>query len=63
MNKPLDPGLDRYWNNKSFGGSVLNPINNGTKPNNLLSDIIHTKNTSNPSKYLQLLNIYLGQNL
>jgi len=49
MGKTPDSGLDAYWNNKMFGGSVMNPINKGTKPNKLLSDIIHTKNTLKPS--------------
>lgn len=60
MSKKKSPGVDAYWNNKMFGGPVLNPINYGKKPNNLLSDIIHTKNSPKPSKYLQLFNIKIS---
>jgi hypothetical protein len=35
-----------------YGGSALNPIQNGKKPNNLLLDIIHTKNTTKPCRFL-----------
>ena len=52
MAKNSNPGLDLYWKNKNYGGSVLNPISNGKKPNNLLHDIIHTKNNPKQCKYL-----------
>ena len=35
MNKSLNQSMDVYWYNKKFGGSVMNPISGGKKPNNL----------------------------
>jgi len=36
MGKSKNQSLETYWKNKVFGGPILNPIQNGKKPNNLL---------------------------